>query len=198
MTWAAPLSLALACTDTQAPDTQAPVDPNYAGGELEPGEFEPPDPHAAGVVRGDPPMRVGAVWSAPNGEPAPPRVSAIVLDVGVAEICGVAQTQVYFDYDSATLDPETEAMIAALARCFATGPLKDRSLEVVGHADPRGDDIYNNELGESRAESVAQVLLRNGLPGERLSVRSSGEALAHSDAARWPEDRRVDIIVVSR
>jgi outer membrane protein OmpA-like peptidoglycan-associated protein len=121
------------------------------------------------------------------------RITAVVIDVGLAELCGIDAAQTHFDYDSAELDPNAQTTVTALADCFVEGPLAERNLVVTGHADPRGPDDYNRELGMSRAEAVAEVLRSEGIAVTRIDVESHGEAEAHADPAEWPDDRRVDI-----
>ncbi|NVB41278.1 OmpA family protein [Pseudenhygromyxa sp. WMMC2535] len=121
------------------------------------------------------------------------QVTAVVVDAGIIEACGIQSNNAYFDYDSAKLDPATRALLSEIADCFDDGPLAGEGLELIGHADPRGSDEYNLELGESRAQSVARVLIANGMSPTHVEVESQGEALAHEDPERWPEDRRVDV-----
>lgn len=131
----------------------------------------------------------------PTQETPPLRITGVVLDLGLAEVCGVDAARAHFEYDSANLDAQALATVRQLAECLDDGPLAQLSLLVVGHADPRGPDDYNRELGMSRAASVADVLSRNGVPKDRIQVESAGEALAHDRPALWPLDRRVDIRV---
>jgi outer membrane protein OmpA-like peptidoglycan-associated protein len=124
------------------------------------------------------------------------RITGVVFDVGLAELCDVDSTRAHFEYDSAELDADAQATVEQLANCLDEGPLAGQSIAVVGHADPRGPDDYNRELGMTRAESVADVLARNGVPSDRIQVESAGEARAHETPELWPIDRRVDIRVV--
>lgn len=125
------------------------------------------------------------------------RVTAVHVDVGLAELCGIDKSKAHFEYDSARLDDETRAMISALTDCFVDGPLAGRDVVVVGHADPRGPDEYNRELGMNRAEAVAQQFIRGGMPSTRIDVESHGEAHASSDPAEWPDERRVDVMIAN-
>jgi peptidoglycan-associated lipoprotein len=88
--------------------------------------------------------------------------------------------------------------IGAIAACFTRGPLKGRSLKLVGRADPRGDDEYNMVLGQSRADSVGAALSRDGLERSRMSSTSRGDLDAKGhDENGWSKDRRVDILLGS-
>ncbi len=139
--------------------------------------------------------------SSPNAEPQPAAagsrsysVSGIYLDPELARTCGVTQPKAFFEFDSAAVEGADNSNLTALATCMSTGPMKDRQLELVGHADPRGTDEYNQRLGKSRAQSVQDFLAGAGVPFERMSTRSEGERGAdETNASEWPYDRRVDI-----
>ncbi len=107
--------------------------------------------------------------------------------------CGIDAARAQFDYDSAKFDEQAKSTVAELADCFATGPLAGHEVEIVGHADPRGPDEYNDELGMSRAEAVAKLFVNNGVPEAKLEVESHGEDHAHDNPDKWPLDRRVDV-----
>jgi outer membrane protein OmpA-like peptidoglycan-associated protein len=179
--------------DSGVPENQAPIHkPDYRGGEVEPGELQPDPQAAAEPVRGEPPIAAEAEWSL-DDEPPQWRITHVYIDVGLAEICGIAEAETHFDYDSAELDRQAEARVEALGECFTSGPLRDRELVLVGHTDPRGSDAYNRELGMSRAESVAQALQREGVSPARIDLASRGAAKAGDDPEAWDDDRRVDV-----
>jgi peptidoglycan-associated lipoprotein len=111
------------------------------------------------------------------------------------EICGISEDQAFFDFNSSTVKRGNEGVLAQLATCFTTGPMAGRSLRLVGHTDPRGEDSYNLALGERRATSVERVLLRLGLERDQVSTTSRGEIDASgSEESSWQKDRRVDIV----
>src|SRR5690606_16881864 len=63
-----------------------------------------------------------------------------------------------FDFDEAALLPADRNVLAQIAKCVTTGPLKGRKLSLVGRADPRGETEYNMALGEHRAGAVGDYL----------------------------------------
>lgn len=164
----------------------------YDGEALESGELSRSE---RSLARGNPPMVVTPELSVTESDPPQWRITAVVVDVGVAETCRIEAARANFDYDSAELSADARATLAAIADCFIGGPLAGRNLVVLGHADPRGPDEYNRELGMSRAQAVAEALAREGLATTRIDVESHGEAHAHADPDEWPDDRRVDIRV---
>ena len=102
--------------------------------------------------------------------------------------------QAKFAYDDDALMPEDRAILAQLARCVTTGPLKGKKLELTGRADPRGETEYNMILGEHRAASVVEYLSLLGVEPGIMAKTSRGELDAEgTDEDGWARDRRVDI-----
>jgi len=107
----------------------------------------------------------------------------------------LSQRVVYFDYDSALLRAEADAVVRAHARHLLRNPNTQLILE--GHADERGTREYNLALGEDRAKSVADLMQALGVGGERIQTISYGEerpvALGHDESA-WGLNRRVELL----
>jgi outer membrane protein OmpA-like peptidoglycan-associated protein len=115
----------------------------------------------------------------------------IYADVELLATCGMEAPTVYFEYDSANVRRAAQVELTELAECMQRPPLADRKLEVIGHADERGPEQYNEGLGLRRATAVTDQLITHGLDRTRVQARSHGE----EEAANPPEwtDRRVVI-----
>lgn len=102
-----------------------------------------------------------------------------------------------FPFDSAVTFAQDREHLAAFAACMNSAGMKERTLELVGRADPQGTDGHNDELGMKRAEAIKQILIENGLDAGRISVATAGEKGAQGDTAEQSSghDRRVDIVV---
>lgn len=112
--------------------------------------------------------------------------------------CGISDADAYFAFDSAAIDGRARAVLAKIAECFRSGPLRGKKLTLIGHADPRGDSEYNMVLGGERATSVENVLVNRGLPSDRISTTSRGEMDASgTNEQSWAHDRRVDVTLGS-
>ncbi|HEU0031787.1 MAG TPA: OmpA family protein [Kofleriaceae bacterium] len=99
-----------------------------------------------------------------------------------------------FDYDKDELTEPDRKVLDQIAACMTTGPLKGKTVSLIGRADPRGTEEYNMGLGSRRAQSVSQYLGRLGVGQPQLAVTTRGALDAKgSDEAGWKEDRRVDI-----
>ena len=115
----------------------------------------------------------------------------VYADVALLATCGMEAPTVYFEYDSANVRRAAQVELATLADCLERLPLSDRKLEVIGHADERGTEQYNETLGLRRATAVADQLVAQGLDRTRVHTESMGE----EGATMPPEwtDRRVVI-----
>ena len=49
------------------------------------------------------------------------------------------------------------------------------------HTDCRGNDRYNTELSQKRAQSAVNYLISKGIPAERLNAKGFGESVPKAD-----------------
>ena len=102
---------------------------------------------------------------------------------------------IYFEYDSSSLTPESEAIVQAHAEYLSSASGVGVILE--GHADERGTREYNLALGEDRANGVANLMEALGVSGGRIQTISYGEerpVSLGSDDSAWGLNRRVEIL----
>lgn len=122
--------------------------------------------------------------------------SNVAIAANIRSACGISDDEAFFAYDSATLRPGDASVLRRLADCFTSGPLKNREMRLVGHADPRGDGEYNYLLGQRRADSVKGAIVSSGMGRDHVATVSRGEDEARGvDEAGWSKDRRVDILL---
>lgn len=144
---------------------------------LEPAPAPPPEPPAQ-----------------PRAEVRETTVTGVFVDPTIASACGITPPKAFFEFDAAKVQQSDRDTLRAVAQCLSSGPLKGQALRVVGHADPRGPDEYNQKLGKSRAESVAEYLSNQGVERGKINTLSRGEEMATgTDEHGWAYDRRVDI-----
>lgn len=106
---------------------------------------------------------------------------------------GGIETVFYFDFDKATLKPESLVALRIHAQRLIATPV---SVRLEGHADERGTREYNMALGERRGSSVREFLVLQGVDGSLLEVISYGEerpASLDSTDSSWALNRRVEI-----
>ena len=101
-----------------------------------------------------------------------------------------------FDFEAADVVSEAQSTLQRLARCVTDGSLKGSEVLLTGHCDARGEEEFNMTLGAQRAEAVRGVLVRLGVPAEKVKTSSRGKLDATgTDDTSMAIDRRVDIEV---
>lgn len=133
-----------------------------------------------------------------SAPPPKPEQMAVNVDNDIVKACNLKFTNVEdapkFDYDSDDLSPPEKDVLSQIAKCLTTGPLKGRSVDLVGRADPRGESEYNMTLGAKRARNVHNFMGTLGVGNDKMHDTSRGEMDATgTDEAGWRRDRRVDV-----
>ncbi len=96
---------------------------------------------------------------------------------------------ILFDTDKAVVRPDARASIATAADVLKKYP--DTYVTVEGHTDSTGSAEYNQRLSERRAQAVYDLLVQNGVPPSRLSVKGYGETDPIADNST-PEGRQAN------
>ena len=82
--------------------------------------------------------------------------------------------KIYFENDKAIIKPESFPILDAVAATLQGNP-SIQLIEIQGHADERGDDAYNLDLSDRRAQSVKKYLVDKGVDAKRLTSQGYGE-----------------------
>ena len=80
---------------------------------------------------------------------------------------------IFFDFNKSTLRKESENEIAQLTKLLVDIPTM--KIEISGHTDSYGSDIYNKNLSHQRAKAVYDRLIQNGIKADRLTFMGYGE-----------------------
>lgn len=86
----------------------------------------------------------------------------------------VVLNNVFYDFDKATLRPESTKELDALAELLKTNPTL--RIELGSHTDDKGADEYNRKLSEARAASVVVYLVGKDIAQDRLVAKGYGES----------------------
>jgi peptidoglycan-associated lipoprotein len=155
----------------------------------------PPPPKTAEAVKPEP-MASPPPNALPPQPPDSPTASAVRISDEIVKACGINEPDAFFAFDSAHIRQSDSNVLGKVVTCFVGGPLKGRTLKLVGHADPRGGSDYNMTLGQSRADSVAQYMVGRGMEQSKTNSTSRGAMDATgSDDPTWARDRRVDMML---
>jgi outer membrane protein OmpA-like peptidoglycan-associated protein len=95
------------------------------------------------------------------------------MEQALAEKKPVDVYGIYFDFNSATIKPDSEAVLKQISDILHKNP--DWKLSVAGHTDNIGEAAFNQELSERRAAAVKDALVsRYGIAPGRLSTKGFG------------------------
>lgn len=105
---------------------------------------------------------------------------------------------IYFDFDKATLTPQTEKVMDEIAEI-----LKQHSANkylITGYTDAKGSAEYNLDLSKRRAQTVVKGLLERGVSSEILKSVGVGKKISHikpeADENVREGDRKVTIELI--
>ena len=100
---------------------------------------------------------------------------------------------IYFDFDKSNLKPDATATLTKNAEWISKNPTAKIIIE--GNCDERGTSEYNVALGERRATSAKQYLIKLGIAADRLSTVSYGKEkpiCTEQNESCWCKNRRDD------
>jgi outer membrane protein OmpA-like peptidoglycan-associated protein len=80
---------------------------------------------------------------------------------------------IYYDFDKWDIREDAEPTLNELAENLKLNP--DIRIELASHTDCRGNDAYNEELSQKRAQSAVDYLIAQGIDASRLSAKGYGE-----------------------
>lgn len=80
---------------------------------------------------------------------------------------------IFYDFDKATLRPESEAALDKLVKLLEENP--NITIELSAHTDYKGSADYNKRLSQRRADAVITYLIKKGITAERLSPVGYGK-----------------------
>lgn len=131
---------------------------------------------------------IPALPAAPAPAAPPPASSCQMPESGQPvslEGCKTGDTLVLrgvnFEFNKATLTVNAKALLDQVAEALASHT--DIKVEVGGHTDVKGSDVYNQKLSENRAKAVKSYLVAHSVAADRLSIKGYGKTVPIADNA---------------
>lgn len=106
--------------------------------------------------------------------------------------------RVFFSVDQTTLSPEAMGVLNQQITWLSANSAAPILIE--GHADERGTSEYNMALGSSRASSVRNYMVSQGIPDSRISIITYGRerpVAVCPDESCWSQNRRAVTVVTA-
>ena len=92
---------------------------------------------------------------------------------------------ILYDFDKATLRPESRIELDRLVVILNENPTI--RVEISSHTDTRGNDAYNKNLSQKRAQSVVDYLIGKGIKKARFVAAGKGETVPLDDCSKYSE-----------
>jgi outer membrane protein OmpA-like peptidoglycan-associated protein len=133
---------------------------------------------------------------------AVPVVAEVVVPVEIVEAAAPKavlsveshETTVYFDTDSAALSIESKMALDGVidASLDAEDLL---AVQVVGHADSRGDADYNLNLSQQRVNSIVEHLAARGVTTSSSFAQGEARPVMENGVENLSASRRADVLI---
>jgi outer membrane protein OmpA-like peptidoglycan-associated protein len=106
--------------------------------------------------------------------------------------------EIYFDYDSARITPQSMQALSSLGKALTAPELSGSVFMLAGHTDAKGGAEYNLRLSEQRAAAVKQTLTEkfNVLPNSLFAVGYGKEQLKDPEHSFDGKNRRVQVVTM--
>ncbi|MDB5582056.1 MAG: hypothetical protein JWR80_7232 [Bradyrhizobium sp.] len=127
-------------------------------------------------------------------KPAAAPVDATVCQQLFSDLLGKGRIRFESGRDTINLDSAglLDRLIETAQRCPTA------NIEIAGHTDTDGEDVFNQTLSEKRAQAVADFLVKAGLPANRFTAMGYGstQPLASNDTDEGKaQNRRIEFLV---
>lgn len=123
-------------------------------------------------------------------------IDAAGMAKSIAETGRVAVDNIYFDFNEATLKPESADALAEMARLLSEYP--EVSVYVVGHTDNVGGMDFNLDLSRRRAGAVVAALVgQYGVDAARVIPAGVGPlapVASNATSGGQAQNRRVELV----
>ncbi len=81
---------------------------------------------------------------------------------------------IYYDLNRASFDEKNSPGLKEILEVLIDQPYI--TIEIGAHTDSNGEDAYNRELSQKRADAVRNYLIKKGIPANRLTAKGYGES----------------------
>jgi len=115
----------------------------------------------------------------------------------VAENTSINLNNLFFDFDKAVLRPESFPELDRIINLMNERPTMQ--IEISGHTDNVGSDVYNMSLSQRRANAVVAYLKQKNMDSGRMTVEAFGETSpvdSNETAEGRKRNRRVEFKIL--
>jgi len=120
------------------------------------------------------------------------------LRQGIPALSGLGIQDIFYDYDRSSITADARSVLDGNGSILKNNP--NVNVVIEGYCDTRGTDEYNLALGQRRAESAKNYLVRQGISALRIQAVSRGETSQWAEGASegaYQQNRRAHFIPTS-
>ena len=114
-----------------------------------------------------------------NGSPLVCKASVREAKTGVEKTLNLdLAADTLFKFNGSSLNdllPKGRQEVLNVASQISNNFISVSNIKLIGHTDRLGSDGYNQQLGQSRADTVRNLLVQNGVAGNNISTASAGK-----------------------
>lgn len=107
-------------------------------------------------------------------------------------------SSVLFGFDKSVLSGDAKGNLDKLVLVLDAYP--DTDIEIQGHTDSKGTQVYNQNLSEERSAQVSNYLIQNGINAKRITAKGFGETIpdySNSTEEGRAKNRRVAFLITA-
>lgn len=116
----------------------------------------------------------------------------LLLELAQVEPERPAKTVFKFGFDKKELPAEDMDIIIQHGRFLSQHP--DKRIQIHGHADAQGNELYNKYLASQRANYIAELLQQQGVRKDQIEIFSWGSDKPLQNATSYKDHRRVEML----
>jgi len=130
--------------------------------------------------------------TAESFESVEPVENNALVDISTENTVAKPQEKIIgFGFDQAEVNDHYAELLMQYAQYLRQN--ENLILYVNGHTDASGARLYNEMLSKKRAQQVADILIENGAPQDRVKIDGSADDLPLVGAVHHREHRRVEL-----
>lgn len=112
-------------------------------------------------------------------------------DIDIAEDTKPEQLTFQFGFDKSELTDQDKEVIKQHAKYLIDNP--STMIKIVGHTDHHGPKAYNEFLSKKRANSIAKILIEEGVAESQIQISAMANDEPLLDVADTRKNRRVEL-----
>lgn len=111
-----------------------------------------------------------------KARPVEPEFVTVVTD------SAIVMENILYDFDDDRITAQAEIDLSTIQSLMTE--YTDMKIELGSHTDSRGNDDYNRDLSQRRAESARRWLVKNGISRDRIVAQGYGETVPKTVSAK--------------